>query len=182
MPRKSPKSPKVPKTRHGKTVGNKQAAKELRKRLDTRFPETAAVTEGTSNGTVGRPPLVLDKRMLAGYAALQATYEQIAAVFGVDPNTITENAEYRAIVEKERQAGLMSLLRAQWRTALNGNATMQIWLGKLYLKQNPLDARPLGNDGDDDGDAMPMLVVERTVGEGMGVVMSRDPMVPTGAE
>lgn len=66
-------------------------------------------------------------------AALHATTEEMAAYFGVHPNTLSAN--FGDIITKARANTKVSLRREQIKVALNGNVTMLIWLGKQYLGQ-----------------------------------------------
>jgi len=72
-------------------------------------------------------------------AALGCTIEEICEWFQVKPDTLKYNfAEY---IAKGRADLKHRLRRAQIKTALDGNATLLIWLGKNILGQsdNPLN-------------------------------------------
>lgn len=119
------------------TEPSRRNASDLRARLDEAYerdPNLTPVTTVKSDPTIaGRPRVVVDERTLAGLAAIQCTYLEMAAVLGVDEGTLRNH--YRDLIEKEREGGKMSIRRAQYTTALKGNVTMQIWLGKQYLGQ-----------------------------------------------
>lgn len=119
------------------TKASRAKSQELRERLDANYerdPNLTPVSTAKSGETVvGRPRVVIDERTLAGLAAIQCSYVEMAAVLGVDESTL--RLHYRDLIEKEREAGKMSIRRAQYQTALKGNVTMQIWLGKQYLGQ-----------------------------------------------
>jgi hypothetical protein len=70
---------------------------------------------------------------------IQSTHSELAAVLGVSIETVKrrlkEDPEFCAAYEKGLENGKSSLRRIQWKSALGGNTTMQIWLGKQYLGQ-----------------------------------------------
>lgn len=72
-------------------------------------------------------------------AAMGCSDREIATWFDVDDNTLRYN--FKDIIAKGREELKHNLRRAQIKLALNGNATMLIWLGKNILGQseNPLD-------------------------------------------
>lgn len=74
-------------------------------------------------------------------AMIHCTGEEIAGVMQMDYDTLNRNcydkfgygiSEY---IKKNQANGKMSLRRAQWKSAENGNVTMQIFLGKQWLGQ-----------------------------------------------
>lgn len=82
-----------------------------------------------------------------------ATYADLADYFGVKEQTFRDN--FREIVTKGRANTKVRLRQAQLATALKGNPTMLIWLGKNILGQSDQNtdregAEPLPwNDNDD---------------------------------
>jgi hypothetical protein len=90
---------------------------------------------------VGRPEIKIDWAKVDSYLKAQCNGTGIAGIIGVHPNTLylkceEDNkisfSEYSAQKKIEGQ----ELLRAkQHLTAMEGNVTMQIWLGKQYLEQ-----------------------------------------------
>lgn len=98
----------------------------------------------------GRPREELDLKVLEGLGRILATWDEMAAALCVGRTTIARRLKepmYREAYERGKAIGLISLRRAQFRKALRGNATMQIWLGKQYLGQKQ---RPdLGSGGVD---------------------------------
>ena len=78
-------------------------------------------------------PLV---RKLAG---IQCTDEEIAAGLGCSQDTLARGRKREpdldAAILEGRANGRMSLRRAQYQKALDGNPTMLIWLGKQILGQ-----------------------------------------------
>lgn len=97
----------------------------------------------TGKKKIGRPrALQPDLRTLAtlrGLGRIQATIRECAAVLGVSHQTFIafcrRHPEAAEIMEQGREMGRQSLRRVQFKTAHDGNATMQIWLGKQYLGQ-----------------------------------------------
>lgn len=86
----------------------------------------------------GRPPAAIDADELLGLCRVHATNTEIAAYFKVSVRTIErlkKKPELAAFMEHGRAGGKISLRRAQWKKALGGNVTMQIWLGKQELDQ-----------------------------------------------
>lgn len=58
---------------------------------------------------------------------------EIAAVMGCSVDTL-EN-RYSDVIKSGQASGKSSLRRMQYKKAMEGNATMLIWLGKHYLDQ-----------------------------------------------
>ena len=91
----------------------------------------------------GRPsklPLI-DKGHFEGMCKIQCTKDEMCGIFNVHEETLTKwcHQEYSMgfsdIYKKLSSTGKMSLRRQQFKSAENGNVTMQIWLGKQYLGQ-----------------------------------------------
>jgi len=61
------------------------------------------------------------------------TITEIAAFFNCSDKTISNR--FSDIVVKGKENGRAKLRDIQLRSAMNGNVTMQIWLGKQYLNQ-----------------------------------------------
>lgn len=108
----------------------------------------------------GRPPIEIDLGQLETLAKIQCTYEEIAAVLRISPDTLSRN--YAERIKEFRSAGKGSLRKAQWKAALGGNVTMQIWLGKNELGQS--DKQEL--TGKDGKPLIPMSVTVRLVRPG----------------
>jgi len=87
----------------------------------------------------GRPRLEFDLRQVEELGRIQSTLSEVAAVLGCGLSTVKDRlqheAEFSAAYERGVEAGKSSLRRLQWKAALSGNITMQIWLGKQYLGQ-----------------------------------------------
>jgi hypothetical protein len=81
----------------------------------------------------GRPLIEIDPKVVEGMAGVGATNVEIADFLGVDEATI--RARFPDILTKARSGMRTRLRQAQYKLALGGNATMQIWLGKQMLGQ-----------------------------------------------
>ena len=89
---------------------------------------------------VGRDKTVIPPEEVYKLAQLGCKDTEISEWFGIDSNTLRYN--FSAELSKGRAALNISLRRAQINTALSGNPTLLIWLGKQYLGQadNPIDS------------------------------------------
>jgi len=96
-------------------------------------------TKTVEGVVVGRDRAVVPPEEVFKLAQIGCKDTEIADWFGIDSNTLRYN--FSAELTKGRAALNQSLRRAQINTALSGNATMLIWLGKQYLGQsdNPID-------------------------------------------
>ena len=89
----------------------------------------------------GRPKIQIDKKTFEGLCFIQATKEEICAVFNVNEKTLTRwckdtyQCGFYDILKVKSAGGKSSLRRAQWKSAQKGNVVMQIWLGKNWLDQ-----------------------------------------------
>ena len=63
------------------------------------------------------------------------TEEEIATYLGCSVRTLQRDEEFCRVYKKNMAIGKISLRRAQLQSAIKGNITMQIWLGKQYLGQ-----------------------------------------------
>ncbi len=84
----------------------------------------------------GRPKKFVDLELVEKLAHIQCTYGEIAATLGVSVDTLQRNKNFAAVYKRGAEGGRKSLRRMQFEAANKGNATMQIWLGKQYLKQS----------------------------------------------
>ena len=95
---------------------------------------------GESKHAGGRPRVVFDLRQVEDLGKIQSTHAELAAVLGVSVDTVErrlrDGPEFREAYEKGLEHGKSSLRRIQWKAALGGTTTMQIWLGKQYLGQS----------------------------------------------
>jgi AraC-like DNA-binding protein len=82
---------------------------------------------------MARPQKLIDVKQVEELAAIDCTYEEMAAV--LDCSTKTLKRRFGDLINKGRETGKASLRRAQHKAAMGGNATMMIWLGKQRLGQ-----------------------------------------------
>ena len=91
----------------------------------------------------GRPsklPLI-DKGHFEGMCKIQCTKDEMCNILQIDEVTLTKwcketyGVGFSDIYKSKSSTGKMSLRRHQFKSAENGNVTMQIWLGKQYLGQ-----------------------------------------------
>lgn len=91
---------------------------------------------------MARPKKIINKKQFENLCAIQCTKEEICSVLDVTDKTLdkwvkeTYNQYFSVVFKQKREFGLMSLRRKQMESALNGNTTMQIFLGKNLLKQS----------------------------------------------
>ena len=94
-----------------------------------------------SENNNGCPKIEIDIKLVQKLCEIQCTGEEIASVIGVSYNTLVRRVKelgYRGFEDyykKNSQIGKASLRRLQWGTAVKGNVSMQIWLGKQILGQ-----------------------------------------------
>jgi len=78
---------------------------------------------------------------LIGMIRIQCTRDEISSVLGMSDDTLNRRLDERgeenfaALFKKHSGEGKSSLRRNQWKSAQDGNVTMQIWLGKQMLGQ-----------------------------------------------
>ena len=97
----------------------------------------------------GRPEIVLDVKQAAIFGYFRATFDTMADYLGCHVDTIRkamqdEESEFSKAYKKSFSGMKMKLSEAQVKAALEGNATLLIWLGKQYLGQK--DSVDNGND------------------------------------
>ena len=91
--------------------------------------------------TMGRPKIEIDMSELKKLCQLQCTLSEIASFFDCSEDTIErrvkeyENCTFAEYFAQNRGSGKISLRRKQYETAMSGNVTMLIWLGKNWLNQ-----------------------------------------------
>lgn len=102
----------------------------------------------------GRPPKVIDVRLVEGLARIQCTDEEIAATCGVSVDTLArrkkDDPAFVEALDRGRALGRASLRRVQWAEAQKGNTAMAIFLGKNLLGQRDrwdIDNRQMDADG-----------------------------------
>ena len=99
----------------------------------------------------GRPRVEIDQEMLARLAEMLFTASDCAIFLGCGVSTIDRRlkeagwAGYGEFFHRHSAWARVRLRQAQWKSAMEGNASMQIWLGKQYLGQTnaPRSASPI---------------------------------------
>ena len=112
-----------------------------KKAADAKRAAKREVRYKTPSPRDGRPVVQIDWKAFDGYCKLQATLEEIAGFFDCSIDTV-ENAvkekwgvTFSEYLRQKSSHGKLSLRRAQWKKAQEGNPTMLIWLGKNVLGQ-----------------------------------------------
>jgi len=75
----------------------------------------------------------IDTKQVSNLARFGCTNLEIAQFFGCSADLIEKS--YSEFVTKGRLEQKLRLRQLQWQSAVNGNVTMQIWLGKQILGQ-----------------------------------------------
>jgi hypothetical protein len=89
----------------------------------------------------GRPEVKIDWNKVDGYLKAQCNGTGIAGLLGISPETLYRHCQkdHKVVFDvysAQKKSEGRELLRAkQHLTAMEGNVTMQIWLGKQYLDQ-----------------------------------------------
>jgi hypothetical protein len=120
---------------------------------------------------VGRHKLPIPPDEVELMASIGCTDREIATYFGLAETTFRTN--FSDYLINGRQQLKSSLRRAQLQTALSGNATLLIWLGKQCLGQteNPStsdERKPLPWTDDFDDNVLELDDVETTTEENNG--------------
>lgn len=133
---------------------SKKPAKKARHPIRRKSASAKAFIEDIK-AQLGRPKklaesdeLIKQIKMLAG---TQHTQEQAAAFLSVSDTTfrnfLRQNPRSAEAWEMGKNLGLATLRQLQWRSALQGNVQMQIWLGINWLGQsNRVDTRLTGEN------------------------------------
>lgn len=82
---------------------------------------------------MGRPKLNIDPKKVEALASFGCTNTEIASFYGCERTTITKR--FSRIITKGRESGKIRLRQKQFDTAMKGNVSMLIWLGKQTLGQ-----------------------------------------------
>lgn len=89
-----------------------------------------------------RPLIPINWEQVEKMCAIQCTGEEIAGVLNIDYDTLQnackreQNCTFSEYIKQKKSNGRMSLRRKQYSIAMDGNATMLIWLGKNWLGQS----------------------------------------------
>lgn len=105
-------------------------------------PKTPGKASSTEPNKGGRPRIDIDWDVVSKLCGIQCTLAEIANFCEVSEDTIERackrdhNMGFAEYFSQKRSSGTVSLRRKQYETAMNGNVTMQIWLGKQWLGQS----------------------------------------------
>lgn len=111
----------------------------------------------------GRPKKIIDYQLVEDLSQIQCTQEEISQILDISSRTLQKDEEFLRIYKKGIEFGRMSLRRMQYKSAMNGNVTMQIWLGKQYLNQ--MDKMVVDNNAELIEAAADTLIKVRKVAE-----------------
>lgn len=101
----------------------------------------------------GRPKIEIDWSLVQRLCNIHCTGEEIASILGISYDTLQRRVQeeyscgFADYYKKAAASGKMSLRRKQFESALDGNTTMLVWLGKNILGQK--DAPENGSDRQD---------------------------------
>ena len=82
-----------------------------------------------------RPKKDIPLKQVEALGMIQCTIDEVSLVLGIPPSTLKSRPDVMETFNRGKEKGKMSLRRAQWKKAMEGNVTMLIWLGKQYLNQ-----------------------------------------------
>ena len=103
---------------------------------------------------MGRPKINIEWDKVNKYLQAQCDGVSIAGLLGIAPITLYRACKRRfkvnfdAYSAKKKSEGVELLKLKQYQTAMSGNVTMQIWLGKQYAGQRE-KSELTGADGKD---------------------------------
>ena len=101
----------------------------------------------------GRPKKKIDWEQFDRLCLIQCTLEEIASFFDCSADTIERAVKREHGVTfaehfgQKRGKGKISLRRAMWTKAIEGNPTMMIWLSKNYLGMTDKLEQEIRTDG-----------------------------------
>jgi len=90
---------------------------------------------------MARPRIKIDWQKVDKMCAFHCTGEEQASILGIDYDTLNrackreKKKSFTEYFKQKSAGGKMSLRRKQFTTALDGNTSMLIWLGKNWLDQ-----------------------------------------------
>ena len=97
--------------------------------------------QSSSVGKGGRPRLVLNQdgeELIEDLYSIMCKDDEVEGIIGADIETLKAEHNIERFSRAQKKGHSMaktSLRRAQFKSALDGNVTMQIWLGKQILGQ-----------------------------------------------
>tara|TARA_B100001057_G_scaffold47664_1_gene42473 strand:- start:265 stop:618 length:354 start_codon:yes stop_codon:yes gene_type:complete len=108
---------------------------------------------------MARPLIEIDWSQVDKMCEIHCTGEEQASILGVDYDTLNsackreKGQNFSDYFRKKASGGKMSLRRRQYTSAMDGNTTMMVWLGKNWLGQSDMP-EPEPQD-------LPPIVIER---------------------
>lgn len=90
---------------------------------------------------IGRPFKDINEKELDNLLKIQCTQEEIASYFECNIDTLCDYCKrvhgmtFSEYSKKKREVGKIALRNTQYQSAVNGNTSLLIWLGKQYLGQ-----------------------------------------------
>ena len=108
---------------------------------------------------MARPLAHIDWDQVDKLCAIHCTGEEQASILGVDYDTLNAACKrdkgigFSDYFKQKSSGGKMSLRRRQYTSAMDGNTTMLVWLGKNWLGQSDMP-EPEPQD-------LPPIVIER---------------------
>lgn len=88
---------------------------------------------GHDGSNAGRPRKVVDEAAILDLASIMCTNEEICHMLDICEDTLINN--FSSSLKQGRSIGKMSVRRQQYELLKQGNATMGVWLGKVYCGQ-----------------------------------------------
>tara|TARA_R110000850_G_scaffold29542_2_gene81521 strand:+ start:56 stop:481 length:426 start_codon:yes stop_codon:yes gene_type:complete len=110
-----------------------------------KYTKSGTITQTDDDGVVlhtetgivigrGDNKRVVTEESVADLAALHCDITEMADILGVKPDTLKRH--FAEVITKAKALAKSQLRKAQWKNAMSGNTTMQIWLGKNVLGQS----------------------------------------------
>ncbi len=96
-------------------------------------PSNKKDLRGRPKGSFGKKTKEVKEDQVEDLASEFLTLEEISTLLDISTDTLERR--FMAAVERGRIKAGGSLKRLQWTSAKSGSIPMQIWLGKVYLKQ-----------------------------------------------
>lgn len=102
---------------------------------------------------LGRPPIIVNWKLVDAMCSIHCTGPEIAAVTGISEDTLTRKCKqqhkmlFAEYIKQKSLSGNASLRRRQWKAAEAGDRTMLVWLGKQWLEQTDKIEQQLDHTG-----------------------------------
>ena len=116
------------------------------------------------SNNMARPRIPIDWDQVEKMCAIHCTGEEQASILGISYDTLNRACQreheisFAEYFKQKASHGKMSLRRKQYSTAMDGNTTMLVWLGKNWLGQmdqpeaEPIDLQPIVIERADEAD------------------------------